>query len=293
MTATTTKDYSYRVQGGRTGVLLIHGLCGAPVEMRSVANGFAREGYTVYCPTLAGHCSTPEDAASKTWADWYRSVDEALTELRKTCDTVLVGGLSTGALLSLKLAADRPQDVQGTLLLAPTLWINGWNIPWYAKLFNLIRNRTLASFIKFPDLHPHGIKCSRVRDFFAKALMSGDTQNIGLASTPGTLVLEHRRLVEAVRPLLKKITQPTLIVHSREDDLAALDNAMYLQTNLGGMVDTAVLDDCYHNVTLDRQRHVVVERTTSFAARIVKELTSRMPAPAQLHASSAAAPLAA
>jgi carboxylesterase len=41
-----------------------------------------------------------------------------------------------------------------------------------------------------------------------------------------------------------------------------------LQANLGGLVDTVVLNDSYHMVTLDQQRHVVAERSTEFVARI-------------------------
>jgi carboxylesterase len=61
-------------------------------------------------------------------------------------------------------------------------------------------------------------------------------------------------------------------VHSREDDHAHLNNAAYLQGALGGAVDVVVLDDSYHMVTLDRERHVVVERTREFVERIVKQV---------------------
>ena len=57
------------------------------------------------------------------------------------------------------------------------------------------------------------------------------------------------------------------IVHPREDDRASLSNMKYLQSNLAGLVETVVLDDSYHIVTLDRQRHVVVDRTLDFVAR--------------------------
>jgi hypothetical protein len=85
-------------------VLLLHGLCGAPT-MRFVANGLARAGYTVHCLQLAGHCGTEEDINNTTWQDWYASAEAALIEIRKECDIVIVGGLSTGAVLSLLLAA--------------------------------------------------------------------------------------------------------------------------------------------------------------------------------------------
>ena len=54
----TAKSQSFTVEGGSTGVLLLHGLCGTPTEMRYVANALAREGHTVYCPQLAGHCGS-------------------------------------------------------------------------------------------------------------------------------------------------------------------------------------------------------------------------------------------
>ena len=47
--------------------------------------------------------------------------------------------------------------------------------------------------------------------------------------------------------------------------MASLRNAHYLQTHLGGLVDTLVLDDSYHMVTIDRQRDLVIERTVAFA----------------------------
>ena len=60
--------------------------------------------------------------------------------------------------------------------------------------------------------------------------------------------------------------QPALIVHPRDDDIASLKNAQYLQSHLGGLVDTLVLDNSYHMVTLDQQRHVVAERTDAFVS---------------------------
>ncbi|MBN9276999.1 MAG: alpha/beta fold hydrolase [Hyphomicrobium sp.] len=271
----TFETQGYYVRGGRTGVLLMHGLCGTPTEMRFVANGLARTGCTVYCPMLAGHGGTEEDIKGTTWQDWYASAERALDRLREDCDTVIVGGLSTGAVLALLLAARRPADVQGTALLAPTLWLNGWLIPWYAHLFRLVFSKRIANLIGFPDLHPHGIKDERIREFIRNALFSGDSSVAGLPSTPGGAVLEHRRLVQAARAELGRIHQPALIIHPREDDYADLDNAWYLQRQLKGMVDMVVLDDSYHIVTVDRQRHVVVERTAAFVANVAQHMGAK------------------
>lgn len=275
----TIKDHSYKVAGGQTGVLLIHGLCGTPSEMRFVANGLARAGYTVHCPTLADHCGTDRDVAEATWQQWYESVETALLEMRKTCETVIVGGLSTGAVLSLMLAARHPDKVQGLALLAPTLKLNGWGMPWYARFFCLMPNKWVANFFRFGDHDPHGIKDERIRRFFRDALFSGDTTGTGYVFTPGGAVLEHRYLVKETRKMLGEIKQPVLILHPREDDIADMSNAWEIQRAVAGSVEMVVLEDSYHNVTIDRQRHVVVDRVGGFVARIVEKVSKRTSAP--------------
>ncbi len=270
----TQQNSTYRIAGGRTGVLLIHGMCGTPAEMRFVANGIARAGYTVHCPQISGQCGSEANVKAATWQDWYACAEQALDELRRECDVVIVGGLSSGAVLALLLAANRPRDVQALTLFAPTLWLNGWTIPWYARLFRIVNQKFLANLIDFPDRHPHGIKDARIREFIKAALQSSDTTVAGLPNTPGGAVLEHRWLVQALMKVVSTIRQPTLILHPREDDYAALSNLTYLQRNLAGMVDTVVLDDSYHIVTIDRQRHVVVERSAAFIARVAQQFAT-------------------
>lgn len=261
-------DASFKIKGGKVGILLLHRLCGTPVEMRFVASGLAKQGYTVHCPTLAGHCGSETELRATSWTDWYRSAEMALDELRQECDVVIVGGLSAGAVLAVLLAAKNPTKVNGTALLAPTLWLNGWMIPWYARLFPLVRFKWFANLMSFPHHDPHGIKDERIRDFIQRARASRGTSETGNPSTPGGAVFEHRRMVSAVRKLVSYVRQPTLIVHPLEDDYAAMSNATYLRDSLGGPVDLEVLDDCYHIVTVDRQRHLVVDAIDRFVANL-------------------------
>ena len=258
-------ELGFKIKGGKVGILLMHRLCGTPVEMRFVANGLAHAGYTVSAPRLAGHCGSEAEIKATSWSDWYRSAEEALDELRKECDVVIAGGLSTGAVLALMLAAKNPGKVQATALLAPTLWLNGWMIPWYGRLFRLVRSRAFAGLFRFPHHAPHGIKDPKIRDFIQKMRASRGNAEAGHPVTPGEMVLEHRRLSDAVRTLVPYIRQPSLIVHPLEDDYAGLSNATYLRDRLAGKVELTVLDDSYHIVTVDRQRHLVVEAIDRFA----------------------------
>jgi carboxylesterase len=260
-------NHSKTGQDSAIGVLLVHGLCGSPTEMRFIANGLTRAGYVVRCPALAGHCGTEADLAATCWQDWYRSAETALLELSEHCEQIFIAGLSTGAVLGLMLAARHPGKVAGLALYSPTLWLNGRGVPWYAKLFRLVTSRWLASFFRFPVPADFGIKDERLRTFITCALAVPGASDLPFA-TPGVAVLERQRLVSAVLPGIAKINVPVLMLHPREDDYADLSNAAYLQKTLRGPVDLVVLEESYHLITVDRQRNQVLERTLSFLAHI-------------------------
>jgi carboxylesterase len=221
---------------------------------------------------LAGHGAGATEVANTKWQDWYASAEAALHRMRQDCDVVFVGGLSVGAVLALLLAARNPKLVQGTVSFAPIFWLNGWVMPWYARLFNLVHHKWFANMLKFEDAEPHGIKDPRVRDLIANALKSPDNSVSGLPYTPGGAVLEHRWMTKTFLREAGKVTQPSLVIHPREDDHADINNAEFLQRSLSGRVELVVLDDSYHIITIDRQRQVVVDRTVAFMSQVVAEI---------------------
>jgi len=178
-----------------------------------------------------------------------------------------------GAILALHHAAQHPQDVSALALYAPSLWLDGWGIPWYASFFALIRQKWLADYIPFAERHPWGIKDPRLRALVEQAITSGDSSQAGIAALPGSLMLELRWLIRKVQREIGHVRQPALIVHPRNDDRASLRNLDYLQNNLGGLTHTLVLDDSYHVVTLDRQRQLVLDRTLAFLSLLEQKKT--------------------
>jgi carboxylesterase len=268
----TSCPFSIDIPGGNTGVLLLHGLSGTPNELRLLAESLGRAGYTVSCPRLAGHCGTYDDLKASTWHDWAASAERALTRLQAACDLIVVGGLSTGAILALHIAARHPHTVHGIMPLAPTLWLNGWMVPYHAYLFRLVLQKPLANMFDFPDMFPHGVKDEASRKQVKAAIDSGDSSIAGLPVTPGGAVIEHRWLVQSVIKQMGKITQPTLIIAPREDDYADMNNVAFLQRHLAGIVDTVILNDSYHIITVDRQRHIVNERAAAFIERLEREV---------------------
>jgi carboxylesterase len=266
-------DHSFTLGDGRTGFLLVHGLGGTPLELKFVAKGLARHGFVVHCPQLAGHCGDESDLLATGWQDWYASVEAGLDHLRQRCDTVIAGGLSMGAVLALHLASQRKTEVHGLALYAPTLWHDGWAMPWTAHLLRFgilsaIGHRIISRFYRYTEVEPYGIKDPAIRAVVLAALNSGDTTRAGILVTPGRAIQQHCDLVDVVKRKLESVTTPALLIQARDDDMASLKNSEYLQRRMRGPVSTVILDDSYHIVTVDRQRDIVIEASVAFATNL-------------------------
>ena len=142
-------------------------------------------------------------------------------------------------------------------------------------MFKLVRHKWFAKLFHFHQRAPYGIKDERIRNFVIESFQVEDRPVEDIFGRGGGLVFEFLRLGREVKKRLGEIKQPTAIFHPRMDDQSSLSNAIILQTRLGGMVETTVLDDCYHMVTLDRQRSIVVEQAIDFARRMVTRIEEK------------------
>lgn len=265
---TRDEDGQLMLPGGRVGFLLMHGLAGTPVELRFVAQGLNRAGYTVLCPLMTGHGGSDMMLSATSWEDWVASAEAALDRLSESCDHIIIGGLSAGSIVALHVAAKRQDDIAGVVLYSPTFWPNGWAIPWYFPAFKLITQKWFADLLSLSERAPYGIKDDRIRRFVLESLQSGGRPLSDIFGRRGGTVFEFKKMTSAAKRLLSSISKPTLVCHAREDDQSNLSNATLVQQKLKGTVETLVLDDSYHMITLDRQRALVVERTLAYAERL-------------------------
>lgn len=258
----------------RTGILLVHGITGSPAEMKPLVRKLTGEGFEVACPPLAGHCSTLSALKETRWTDWYQSLETALDDLRTRCDTIFVSGLSMGALLALKLAADHPDLIGGVATLSATFFYDGWNVPPLRQKFllPLVIYSPLRFFLSYHEPPPYGIKDDRIRamiDAVYRGQCEGLPEMYGYSEFPGVTIRETFRLIAAAKRELAAIVAPLLIVHSTEDDMASLKNAAFLADSVSStVVETFYVDDTYHVLTLDKRRDDVAARVSEFFVRL-------------------------
>lgn len=265
---------------GRVGVLLVHGLTGTPSEMKQFGKVIARQGFTVACPELAGHCATIEALTATKWLDWYRSIEDAFDALKEECDHVFIVGLCMGSLIALFLAAKKGSEVAGVILLSTTFFYDGWNVPKLKQklLLPLVLYTPLKYFIQWEEPSPYGIKDERVRAMVHAVLENRDIEaadKVGYFKIPATVILESVRLIKATKKILKNVTAPALIVHSTEDDIASIKNAHYTQANISSeTIETFFIDDTYHVLTLDKRKDDVAKRVARFCKEQVQTLAT-------------------
>ena len=107
--------------GGTTGVLLCHGFTGSPATLRPWAEYLAAAGLTVSLPRLPGHGTTWQEMNRTRWEDWHAEIERAFAELQGHTSEIFAMGISMGACLALRLAAQHGPEVAGLVLVNPSV----------------------------------------------------------------------------------------------------------------------------------------------------------------------------
>ena len=260
-------EFDFRMQGtSRKGVLLVHGLTGSPAEMRFVAKPLNRAGFTVYAPTIAGHCRDEAALLATTYEDWVESIRVAIREFRKEVDELYVAGICVGGAIGLMAAHLEGEPVKAAVIYSALLEHDGWNTPWYYKLapigIPVVAQIPFLNRVSYAEAPPYGIKSDRVR----KAVMGkgGDSIAGTLSHFPLLGLYQNQRLNRALKRMLPNIHIPTLLIHAREDDVCHPRNAEKVQKLHGGKCEIALLENSYHLIHVDQERHKVAALTGEF-----------------------------
>lgn len=258
----TDKGFHFTGTNGKT-VLLVHGLTGAPNEMKFVGKQLHKQGYTVVCPLLAGHGATESELLKTGWRDWYHTAEQTFLLLREQSSQIYIAGICVGGMLGLNLAHHYPQAVGGVALYSAALRYDGWNIPRagiFSPLIPYLGNLPPFRSRHFVEASPFGIKDDRLRD----RIMQSDLLEHCLPRFPFPSLAEMYRLSNIMKKKFTTITAPTLLLHARNDDVSHLRNSEFIAKRLGGYSELQILEDSYHMIHIDRERHKVAQATGSF-----------------------------
>ena len=143
--------------GRRIGVLLSHGFTGSPASMRPWGEALGERGYGIVVPRLPGHGTTWKDLNTRNWADWIGHLTTTFDELRAEHDAVVLGGLSMGGALVLRLAAERADQVAGVIVVNPAVSTKRLDVKLLPVMKHLVPSFPgIANDIAKPGVSEHG-----------------------------------------------------------------------------------------------------------------------------------------
>lgn len=224
-------------------VLLIHGFTGSPVAMAPWAQFLADHGLTVKVPRLPGHGTSWQEMNSTTWHDWFGEVEAALAGLRADGGPVVVGGLSMGGGLALRLAERHPSDVAGLMLVNPAVKVEDPRLKALPVIKHLIRSLPgISNDIKKPGQD------------------EGAYDRIPLKALHSQVGGWSEVIAE-----LPKVTAPLLLMRSRVDHIVpASSSALILERISSPERSELVLEDSFHVATLDNDAPTIFQRSLDF-----------------------------
>lgn len=272
MTALPTAE-PYFINGGVTGVLLIHGFMGLPAELRSLGYALAQQGYTVTGVLLARHGQPPEAMAGVRWQEWYATVTEAYRQLATRCEQVILVGYSLGGLLGLHLAAQH--RVEGVITLAGALQLAGG---WPLRTLPLARY-ILPWFypLRFVNLNDPQVRASIVEKAGEINWDDPATRAYIRASVriPTGAIYEIVRLAHVVRSELVQVRIPTLVLQGRRDQTVEPASAEQIMAGLGASDKQLHWFDHSDHLLPNGPEHALLQ------AVILDWLAARFPQPVQ------------
>ena len=233
--------------GQRVGVLLSHGFTGSPASMVPWGEHLAGQGFAVSVPRLPGHGTSWREMNRTGWPDWYGEVERAYEKLRANCDRVVVGGLSMGGGLVLKLAAERGPEISGVMLVNAAVASDNKQLLALPVMKRLVPSLPgIASDIKKPGQDEHGYDRTPLRAL-------------------GSMIAGWKQL----REQLPQVTAPILLFRSREDHVVDPSSARIIASRVSSReVTERILENSYHVATLDNDAPDIFEESSEFVRRV-------------------------
>ncbi len=235
---------------------MFHGWSSSPQELNpdyvpSTAKYLNNLGYTVYVPLRLGHGTEGEDLEGLHWKDWIEDAQKHFDLFSKEVDGVIVGGMSMGAQLALKIAEKEP--VLGVIAMGTPIFMN------LNPLFRVWAwvNRNNHKIIHKRYLH-------KDREIAMK--------KVHYTKYPAYHLYENAKASWETRKMLPKIMAPILILHSINDNVVDPMSAKYVFKKVGSKDKKLFwVKNSYHSFTTDRNSGVANKVMGDFVNKINKQ----------------------
>ncbi|WP_332695293.1 alpha/beta hydrolase [Halalkalibacter lacteus] len=226
------------------GCLCLHGFTGEPWEVEPISTYFLeKKHWLVYTPTLPGHGQNG-NLKDVTYQEWVYTAEVAVRELLNRCEKVYVIGFSMGGMLACYIAAKYP--VSKLVLLSAAAY--------YGNPLQLIQDLKEKVWLRVLGEHDNDEHYQLYRK--------------KITETPLGAVLQFMQVVKKIKPSLKKVTVPSLILQGELDGIVPRKSALYLYEMIGSKVkELAFLPESKHLICHGFEKALLINKIEAFLCR--------------------------
>ncbi|MCK4353184.1 hypothetical protein KAW65_07250 [candidate division WOR-3 bacterium] len=233
------------IKRGTTGILLTHGFCKTPDELRLIACELAKRDITVYCPLLQGHGSCPNghgtclfELVKTNLSGWKDGLETSFLEFRKSVDKICVGGSSLGANLALWLATK--YEVEGVISISCAI----------------ILSRVLRVGMNSVSLATKFLKNKgEVPVFHTTSIFN---------------LMDMKSIIGETRKSLAQIKAPILIMHPEKDKMILPKSAAYIYNKVSSKKKELIWIKTSEDILSDEANHYIT--TPELSKKIAQEI---------------------
>jgi carboxylesterase len=236
----------FYLQGkNKKGILLIHGFTASPQELKELGQYLNEKGFTVSCPLLKGHGTSPENLFNYKYQDWLNQLKKELNQLTHICDEVHIIGNSFGGNLAV-LIANSSNKVKSVSLLAS---------PFTSRFDKFMR---LGAYIfKNVKLFKKKNLSKKVKKVYKKS------RRVCYEQVPLFSILEVGRVIKMSRKILPKIKKPVLLIQAENDNIIPHHNIDYLLSRLNNL-KIFLVPKSIHVFLADNNKEIAFEEIYKF-----------------------------
>lgn len=266
-------------------VVLLHGLLSTPREFGLISLPLQSRGVPLIIAKIEGY--TEADRSQFVgWQAWVDAACRAIREQVGVGQPFVLGGLCSGGMLAAAVAARGEFNIQTLVMMSPSFGYDGWARTAWWRWRRLGYALGLDRWISIKESPPYGIKNEKIRKWVERDMQQRATSAAGPSTLPLWSIHQSERLMNHVVRQFPRLRMPTVVIHSRLDEICSLGIVKRVfETLPSGPNRLVVLENSYHMITIDNDRQQVTAELLTCAGKVDRsaaagvELAFSVPSP--------------
>jgi carboxylesterase len=238
-------------------IVLIHGLLSTPREFGLISLPLQSRGAPLIILNIPGYTEA-DRSQFKRWSSWVNAACDAIREQFGSDQPFVLGGLCSGGMVAAAVAARGEFNVRSLVMMSPSFGYDGWARTKWWGWRKVAHALGVDRWISVRESEPYGIKNEKIRKWVERDMHMRATSAAGPSTLPLWAINQSERLMRHVTRQFPRLRMPTVVMHSRLDEICSLGLVKRVFDTLPlGANRLVVFDNSYHMITIDNDRQQV------------------------------------